>query len=104
MAVNGDKSVRALKGEGRPINPATERAEVIAALGAVDFVVIFDDDRATKVIRAIKPSIYVKGGDYTAGSLNAEEVEALKEVGSKIRILPLVPNRSTSKLLRRICA
>lgn len=102
VAVNGDESVRALKGEGRPLNSAEDRAEVLAALGCVDFVTIFPEVRATAVIEALQPSVYVKGGDYTPESLNAEEVAALKKVGAEITTLPLVPGKSTSRLLERI--
>ncbi len=102
VAVNGDESVRALKGEGRPINPEADRAEVLAALAAVDFVAIFPALRVTEVIEAVRPAIYVKGGDYTPESLNSEELAALKRIGTEIRILPLVPGKSTSELLQRL--
>src|SRR5678815_4431798 len=65
VAVNGDESVRALKGLGRPLNSETDRAEVLAALEAINFVTIFPSVRATQVIEAARPAIYVKGGDYT---------------------------------------
>jgi rfaE bifunctional protein nucleotidyltransferase chain/domain len=103
VAVNGDRSVRALKGEGRPITPEAERAEVLASLAAVDFVTVFQQQRATEVIEGIRPMIYVKGGDYTAESLNSEELVVLKRIGAEIRILPLVPGKSTSALLQRLC-
>ncbi len=102
VAVNGDESVRALKGEGRPINPAADRAEVLAALACVDFVTIFLDVRATKVIEAVRPEVYAKGGDYSVESLNPEELSALRSVGTRVEILPLVPGRSTSRLLDRL--
>lgn len=102
VAVNGDDSVRALKGPGRPLNCADDRAEVLAALACVDLVTIFPDVRATEVIAAVRPTIYVKGGDYTVDSLNPHEVAALREAGSEIRILPMVPGRSTSGLIERM--
>ncbi len=102
VAVNGDESVRALKGAGRPLNPAADRAEVLAALACVDFVTIFLAARATDVIVAVRPAIYVKGGDYTPESLNAEERAALHDVGAKIEILPLVPGKSTSAIVERM--
>ncbi len=71
VAVNSDASVRALKGPARPVNNENDRAEVLAALRVVDAVVIFDDERATRLIEAIRPHIYAKGGDYTVDSLNA---------------------------------
>ena len=102
VAVNGDASVRSLKGAGRPLNSADDRAEVLAALECVDFVTVFQDLRATQVIKATRPAIYVKGGDYTLESLDAEEVATLKEVGAEIKTLPLVPGKSTSKLIERM--
>src|SRR5437762_5921429 len=77
VAINGDESVRVLKGEGRPLNRAADRAEIIAALESVDHVVIFPEVRATELIEKVRPAIYVKGGDYTEDSLHAEECAAL---------------------------
>jgi rfaE bifunctional protein nucleotidyltransferase chain/domain len=102
VAVNGDESVRALKGNGRPLNTATDRAEVLAALSSVDFVTIFPSMRATDVIAALRPSIYAKGGDYQVETLNPEELSALEKVGARIEILPLVAGKSTSGLLERM--
>ncbi|HEY3661631.1 MAG TPA: adenylyltransferase/cytidyltransferase family protein [Chthoniobacterales bacterium] len=102
VAVNGDESVQALKGPGRPLNGAEDRAEVLAALECVDFVTIFPAMRATAVIEAVRPAIYVKGGDYTLESLDPEEVAALKKVGAEIKTLPLVPGKSTTGLIERM--
>ena len=102
VAVNGDESVRSLKGAGRPLNSENDRAEILAALDCVDFVTIFPALRATEVIKALRPAIYVKGGDYTLESLDPEEVTALDEVGAEIKTLPLVPGRSTSRLIERM--
>jgi len=102
VAVNGDQSVQVLKGTGRPLNSEGDRAEVLAALECVDLVTIFPDVRATEVIKAIRPAIYVKGGDYTMDSLNADEVAALKDVGAEIRTLPLVPGKSTTSLIEKL--
>jgi rfaE bifunctional protein nucleotidyltransferase chain/domain len=102
VAVNGDESVRSLKGTGRPLNSAEDRAEILASLEPVNFVTIFPDRRATRVIEALRPAIYVKGGDYTLESLDPEEVEALKKVGAEIKTLPLVPGKSTSGLIERM--
>lgn len=104
VAVNGDASVRALKGPSRPIHPEEDRAEVLAALECVDFVVLFDTERVTELVRAIRPHLYAKGGDYTVASLNAEERAALDAVGAEIRILPLVPGKSTTGTLARMKA
>ncbi len=101
VAVNGDESVRALKGPSRPVNSEQDRAEVLAALACVDAVTIFHEERVSEVVRAIRPHIYAKGGDYTIDSLDAGERAALAEVGAEIRILPLVPGKSTTSILAR---
>ena len=84
VAVNGDASVRALKGPTRPINSEHDRAEVLAALACVDFVTIFHTERVTELVRAIRPHIYAKGGDYTVESLDSGERAALAEIGAEI--------------------
>jgi rfaE bifunctional protein nucleotidyltransferase chain/domain len=99
VGLNGDGSVRELKGEGRPLNPQEDRAEVIAGLEAVDYVIIFDEKRVDNLLRQVRPQIYAKGGDYTVNSLDPGEVTALKEIDAKIKILPLVRGKSTSKLI-----
>lgn len=102
VAVNDDESVRALKGNGRPINRAADRAEVIAALESVDRVVIFPEVRATALLEKVRPAIYVKGGDYTAESLHPEERAALERIGAEIQILPFEAGYSTSGLLDKL--
>jgi rfaE bifunctional protein nucleotidyltransferase chain/domain len=102
VAVNGDESVRALKGEGRPLNREADRAEVIAALASVDYVVIFPEVRATALLEKIRPAIYVKGGDYTPESLHAEERGTLERMGTEIRIVPFEAGHSTSRLLEKL--
>jgi D-glycero-beta-D-manno-heptose 1-phosphate adenylyltransferase len=102
VAINGDDSVRALKGPGRPLNREDDRAEVVAALECVDHVVIFPEVRVTRLLERMRPSIYVKGGDYTADTLDSEERAALKEIGAEIRILPFEPGYSTSGLIERM--
>ena len=102
VALNGDDSVRSLKGDGRPLNPAQNRAEVIAALQSVDHVVIFPELRVTRLIEQLRPAIYVKGGDYTTLSLNPEERAALEKVGAEVQILPFEPGYSTSKMISQI--
>ena len=102
VALNGDESVRALKGEGRPINTAEDRAELLCALECVDRVVVFDTPRVTGLIDEIRPHIYAKGGDYTVESLIPEEREALERVESDIAILSLVPGKSTSSTLTKL--
>ena len=102
VAVNSDASVRALKGPDRPINNEEDRAEVLLALGAVDCVVIFEDQRATAVIEATAPHLYAKGGDYTSESLNREEKAALDAAGTEIRILQLVDGKSTTATMNKL--
>jgi formyltetrahydrofolate-dependent phosphoribosylglycinamide formyltransferase len=102
VALNSDQSVRQLKGPERPLNPENDRAEVMAALRAVDAVVVFDDERATALIEAIRPHVYAKGGDYTVESLNREERTALEAAGTQICILPLVPGRSTTRTINKM--
>jgi rfaE bifunctional protein nucleotidyltransferase chain/domain len=102
VAINGDESVRTLKGDGRPVNREADRAEVIAALESVDHVVIFQEVRATALLERIRPAIYVKGGDYSAESLHAEERSALERMGTEIRIVPFEAGHSTSRLLEKM--
>ncbi len=101
VALNGDESVRALKGPTRPINTESDRAEVLAALACVDHVAIFHTERVTEIVRVIRPHIYAKGGDYTVASLDPGERSALEGAGAEIRILPLVPGRSTTATLAK---
>ena len=102
VGINGDESVRELKGPGRPVNNQSDRAEIIAALGCVDLVAIFPEQRATRFLELARPDIYVKGGDYNADTLNAEEREVLRKIGAKIDIVPLERGYSTSDLLDRL--
>ena len=99
VALNSDQSVRQLKGPGRPVVGENERAFVLAALQSVDYIVIFETLRATPVIEAVKPDIYVKGGDYTLETLDSEEWAALEACGAQIALLPAVEGFSTTKLL-----
>ena len=102
IALNSDASVRSIKGPTRPVNPQDDRAEILRALACVDAVVLFEEPRATKLIEAIQPHVYTKGGDYTVDSLNPEERAALERAGAEIQILPLVQGRSTTATLQRL--
>ena len=102
VALNSDRSVSELKGPSRPVTRQSDRAEILLALRAVDAVVIFDEPRVSKLIETIKPHVYAKGGDYTVDSLNPEERAALESVRAEIKILPLVPGRSTTRTLSRL--
>lgn len=99
VAVNGDASVQALKGIGRPLNRENDRAEVLAALESVDYVVVFAEVRVAGVIEAVRPAVYAKGGDYTADTLHAEERAALERAGAEIRIIPFERGYSTTRII-----
>jgi rfaE bifunctional protein nucleotidyltransferase chain/domain len=103
VGLNGDRSVRELKGKGRPIVAEHDRAEILAALQCVDLVTIFPEMRATQFIAASHPAIYVKGGDYSSETLNEEERALLEKIGAEIRIIPFEAGYSTSRLLEQIC-
>jgi D-glycero-beta-D-manno-heptose 1-phosphate adenylyltransferase len=98
VAVNSDESVRALKGEGRPITPAEERAEIVAALADVDAVVIFPELDVRAIIREIRPDIQAKGTDYTPDSV--PERDAVTEYGGRVEIVGDPKDHSTSEILR----
>lgn len=100
VALNGDESVRRLKGPGRPINPVADRAGVLAALSCVDYVTVFDTDTPIPLIEALRPDIYAKGGDYTPQML--EETPVVEASGGQVRILDYVPEHSTTAVVRRI--
>ena len=98
VAINSDESVRALKGEGRPVMPAEERAEIVAALADVDAVVIFPELDVRALIREIRPDVQAKGTDYTAESV--PERDAVAEYGGRIAIVGDPKDHSTSELIR----
>jgi D-beta-D-heptose 7-phosphate kinase/D-beta-D-heptose 1-phosphate adenosyltransferase len=100
LALNSDASVCALKGEGRPIVPGLERAEVLAALGCVDYVFIFDDPTPQRVIDAIVPDILVKGADW--GITEIVGRATVEGAGGRVFNLPLVEGTSTSTIISRI--
>jgi len=102
VGVNGDAAVRQLKGENRPYHPATDRALVLAALAAVDAVCVFPESVATHFLDLAQPDLYVKGGDYRVETLNQDEVQAVRKHGGHIVILPFLPGRSTTGLLKKI--
>ena len=100
VGINADASVRALKGEGRPLVPAPERAEALEALEAVDAVVVYDEPTPRQVIAALLPDVLVKGADWAEDAIvGREEVEA---AGGRVVRVPLVPGRSTTSLVERI--
>ena len=102
VGVNGDASSAHLKGTGRPIVPATERARLLAALAPVTAAIIFEDDTADAILRALQPEIYVKGGDYRSKPL--PERATVQAYGGKIELIDYLPDHSTSALIARIKA
>jgi rfaE bifunctional protein nucleotidyltransferase chain/domain len=102
VGLNGDQSVRELKGADRPINNERDRAELLAAIEDVDFVAIFPEVRATQFLETVAPEIYVKGGDYTSDTLNAEERAVMEKSGTEIRFIPFEPGYSTSRIIERL--
>jgi rfaE bifunctional protein nucleotidyltransferase chain/domain len=104
IALNADASVRALKGPARPVQTEEQRAYALGALACVDAVVIFREPRLTAEIRALRPDVYCKAGDYTFEKLNAEERGALQELGAQIEFLPFLSGFSTTQLIARIKA
>jgi rfaE bifunctional protein nucleotidyltransferase chain/domain len=105
VAVNSDASVNRLKGPGRPVTNEADRAEILAALEFVDYVTVFDGDTAEEVVDAVRPGIYVKGGDYSedpgADAYPAEARIAVSH-GGAFRTLPYVSNRSSSAVIEAL--
>src|SRR5260221_2816165 len=102
VGVNGDQSVTGLKGPGRPINGEYDRAAVLAALESVDAVCIFAEPTALRFLAIAQPDIYVKGGDYTAQTINQDERKVVEQGGGRIVIVPFVEGKSTTALLKKM--
>jgi len=100
VGVNSDRSVRANKGPGRPINPEQERAELIAALAAVDAVVIFDEDTPHVIISALQPDVLVKGADWAADQIVGRDVVEAR--GGRVVRATIEPGHSTTEIVARI--
>ena len=100
VAVNDDDSVRRLKGAGRPLMPAEERAEILAALGDVDAVTIFSEPDVRALVRAIRPDVHAKGTDYTADSV--PERDTVIECGGRVAIVGDPKDHSATELMQRI--
>jgi rfaE bifunctional protein nucleotidyltransferase chain/domain len=100
VGINSDESVRMLKGEGRPVIPEQERAEILASLECVDAVVIFDEFTPQRVVAALVPDVLVKGGDWPGNQIvGREEVEA---AGGKVVLVDVMPGYSTTDILKKI--
>lgn len=100
VAINSDASVRALKGPGRPVMSDEERAELVTALAAVDYVLVFEELDPEKVIRVLEPDVLVKGGDWPADQVVGRQI--VESRGGRVCTLPYVEGASSSQLLRRI--
>ena len=101
VGLNGDDSVRALKGEGRPVNREQDRATVLAGLASVGAVTVFVEQDALRLLETVKPDVYVKGGDYTIDTINQPERHLVESQGGKVVILPGVEGRSTSAIIEK---
>uniref|UniRef100_UPI0020C7FA10 D-glycero-beta-D-manno-heptose 1-phosphate adenylyltransferase n=1 Tax=Streptomyces sp. TRM64462 TaxID=2741726 RepID=UPI0020C7FA10 len=99
VCVNSDASVTRLKGAGRPLNPLADRTRVLAGLGSVDAVAVFDGDTPAELLARLRPDVWVKGGDYSADDL--PEAEVLRSWGGQAVVLPYLDGRSTTQLARR---
>jgi D-beta-D-heptose 7-phosphate kinase/D-beta-D-heptose 1-phosphate adenosyltransferase len=96
LGLNSDKSVTTLKGEGRPINTQMDRAYILAALEAVDYVVVFEEDTPYDLIKAIKPHILVKGGDYEGKKVVGQDI------ADELRLVQFVDGKSTTETIKKI--
>ncbi len=99
VAINGDDSVRRLKGPKRPVFPEDERAEILSALEAVDYVCTFNEDTPLETILQVRPDILVKGADWVDNIVGSEQVEGW---GGQVVALPLVPGQSTTGVIERV--
>lgn len=108
LGLNNDASVHLLKGSGRPLVPEAERAEILAALACIDYVTIFGEATASTLVELLRPAIYVKGADYAIVASDLPDVRRLPEAkivqtyGGTVRLIPYLPNHSTSTLISAI--
>ncbi len=100
LALNSDSSIRVIKGEKRPLIPEDQRAQVVAALGCVDYVTVFAEDTPLELIRYLKPDILVKGGDWKEEQLAGGA--DVKSWGGKVLLIPVVPGISTTNIVEKI--
>ena len=100
VGLNSDSSVKKLKGKDRPINNEKDRAEILAALSCIDYVSIFNEDTAEKFLEILKPTIYVKGGEYNVDIL--PEAKVVKKYGGEIVLVPMIPDLSTTKIIEKL--
>jgi len=102
VGLNSDASVRALKGNDRPVNDFESRADVLSALAAVDQIVVFDEDTPSNLIEALRPDVYLKGADYTVADLLPLGGSIVQSYGGEIRLIPLVEGKSTTGILHKL--
>lgn len=100
VAVNSDRSVKALKGPSRPVVPENERAEMIAALGCVDMAIIFDEETPYEVIKKIVPHVLVKGGDWKEDDIVGSDI--VKRAGGEVKSILFIEGSSTTNIISRI--
>ena len=100
VLLNSDKSVRAIKGEDRPINNEKDRAEILCALSCVDYVVLFDENSPRDLLDEIKPDVYTKGADYTMETL--PEADIMIKNGTKVEFIEFVAGKSTTNVINKI--
>ena len=100
IGLNSDNSVKRLKGDSRPINNESDRAELLSELGFVDYVVVFDEDTPINLLDELKPDIYTKGADYTVETL--PEAKTVLGYGGKIEFITLVEGKSTTNVIKKI--
>jgi len=100
VGLNTDAGVRRLKGKGRPVTPQRDRAVILAALGCVDAVVLFGEDTPFELIKAVRPDVLVKGGDYRISEIVGADI--VRAAGGSVRRIRLMPGRSTSDLLQTL--
>ena len=100
VLLNSDKSVRLIKGEGRPINNENDRAEILCALSCVDYVVLFDEASPRDLLDEIKPDVYTKGADYSLETL--PEADIMKKNGTRVEFIEFVPGKSTTNTISKI--
>ncbi|HVY55054.1 MAG TPA: adenylyltransferase/cytidyltransferase family protein, partial [Thermodesulfobacteriota bacterium] len=100
VAINSDRSVRKLKGPGRPYIGEDDRAMLIAALDCVDYICVFDEDTPLKLIEELRPDVLVKGGDYRRENIVGGDF--VESIGGRVEIVPLIKGMSTSSLAEKI--
>ena len=100
VMLNSDKSVKAIKGEDRPINCEEDRAEILSSLSCVDYVVLFDENSPAKLLESIKPDVYTKGADYTLETLPERDIVIKNNI--RVEFIDFVQGKSTTNVIKKI--